>query len=63
MSELRRATWSGLDGRLVLRREQLTALRPLQKTAAGGTQLEVKPSLRDEMTAAPGATVDPKRGS
>jgi len=52
-----------LDGRLVLRREQLTALRPLQKTAAGGTQLEVKPSLRDEMTAAPGATVDPKRGS
>jgi hypothetical protein len=50
-----------LDGRLVLRREQLTPLRPLPKTAAGGTQLEAKPSLRDEMMAAPGATVDPKR--
>ena len=57
MSEMRRATWSGLDGRLVLRREPRGTLRTSPKTVAAG---ETEPSRADE-AAVPGASLDPKR--
>lgn len=52
MSEMGRATWSGLDGRLVVRREKRTPMASLETVPARGARVQEPPPVEPVWDAA-----------